>query len=109
MEVYGAGKVEYSADAEKAIDKFSSLGYDRLPICMAKTQYSLSHDPAVKGAPKGFVFPVADVRLSRRSRLRVSPSRAISIPCRACPQTGLHWHGHRSRYRDDYGLVVSRA
>ena len=64
FEVYGAGKVDYSADAEKAIDKFSSLGYDKLPICMAKTQYSLSHDPAVKGAPKGFVFPVADVRLA---------------------------------------------
>jgi methylenetetrahydrofolate dehydrogenase (NADP+) / methenyltetrahydrofolate cyclohydrolase / formyltetrahydrofolate synthetase len=64
MEVYGAGKVDYSADAEKAIDKFSSLGYDKLPICMAKTQYSLSHDPALKGAPKGFVFPVADVRLA---------------------------------------------
>jgi methylenetetrahydrofolate dehydrogenase (NADP+) / methenyltetrahydrofolate cyclohydrolase / formyltetrahydrofolate synthetase len=64
MEVYGAGKVDYSADAEKAIDKFSSLGYDKLPICMAKTQYSLSHDPAIKGAPKGFVFPVADVRLA---------------------------------------------
>ncbi|OHD78983.1 MAG: formate--tetrahydrofolate ligase [Spirochaetes bacterium RIFOXYC1_FULL_54_7] len=64
FEVYGAGKIDYSADAEKAIDKFSSLGYDKLPICMAKTQYSLSHDPAVKGAPKGFVFPVADVRLA---------------------------------------------
>ena len=64
FEIYGAGKVDYSADAEKAIDKFSSLGYDKLPICMAKTQYSLSHDPALKGAPKGFVFPVADVRLA---------------------------------------------
>jgi formyltetrahydrofolate synthetase len=64
VEVYGAGKVEYTADAEKAIDKFSSLGYDRLPICMAKTQYSFTHDPAIKGAPKGFVFPIADVRLA---------------------------------------------
>jgi formyltetrahydrofolate synthetase len=64
FDIYGAGKVDYSADAEKAIDKFSSLGYDKLPICMAKTQYSLSHDPALKGAPKGFVFPVADVRLA---------------------------------------------
>jgi methylenetetrahydrofolate dehydrogenase (NADP+) / methenyltetrahydrofolate cyclohydrolase / formyltetrahydrofolate synthetase len=64
FEVYGAGKVDYSADAEKAIEKFSGLGYDKLPICMAKTQYSLSHDPAIKGAPKGFVFPVADVRLA---------------------------------------------
>lgn len=63
-EVYGAERVSYSADADKAIEKFSELGYDRLPICMAKTQYSLSHDPALKGAPKGFVFPIADVRLA---------------------------------------------
>ncbi len=63
-EVYGAEHVSYSAEAEKAIDKFSQLGYDRLPICMAKTQYSLSHDPLLKGAPKGFIFPVNDVRLA---------------------------------------------
>jgi formyltetrahydrofolate synthetase len=40
------------------------LGYDRLPICMAKTHLSLSHDPALKGAPKGFRIPVRDVRAS---------------------------------------------
>ncbi|TFG78591.1 MAG: formate--tetrahydrofolate ligase, partial [Spirochaetales bacterium] len=64
LEVYGAEQVSYSPEAEKAIDKFSSLGYDKLPICMAKTQYSLSHDPLIKGAPKGFIFPVNDVRLA---------------------------------------------
>ncbi len=63
-EVYGADHVSYSAEADKAIGKFSELGYDRLPICMAKTQYSLSHDPALKGAPKGFIFPIADVRIA---------------------------------------------
>ncbi len=63
-EVYGADHVAYSAEADKAIDKFSELGYDRLPICMAKTQYSLSHDPLLKGAPKGFIFPVNDVRIA---------------------------------------------
>jgi len=62
--VYGADHVSYSAEADKAIGKFSELGYDRLPICMAKTQYSLSHDPALKGAPKGFIFPIADVRIA---------------------------------------------
>lgn len=63
-EVYGADHVSYSAEAEKAIDKFSQLGYEHLPICMAKTQYSLSHDPLLKGAPKGFIFPVNDVRIA---------------------------------------------
>ena len=63
-DVYGAGKVEYSADAEKAIDKFGDLGYDKLPICMAKTQYSLTADPTIKGAPTGFTFPISDVRVA---------------------------------------------
>ena len=63
-EVYGAGSIAYSDVANEAIDKFTSLGYGNLPICMAKTQYSLSHDPAVKGAPKGFTLPVKDLRLA---------------------------------------------
>ncbi len=63
-EVYGADHITYSAEADKAIDTFSELGYGDLPICMAKTQYSLSHDPALKGAPKGFIFPINDVRLA---------------------------------------------
>ncbi|MEN6364533.1 MAG: formate--tetrahydrofolate ligase, partial [Rectinema sp.] len=63
-EVYGAATVTYSEPARAAIEKFSALGYDKLPICMAKTQYSLSHDPALKGAPKGFSFPVTDLRLA---------------------------------------------
>lgn len=63
-EVYGADSVNYAPDAESAIDKFSSLGYGNLPICMAKTQYSLSHDPALKGVPKGYVFQVSDLRLA---------------------------------------------
>lgn len=63
-EVYGAEHISYSPEADKSIEKFSELGYDSLPICMAKTQYSLSHDPALKGAPKGFTFPIADVRIA---------------------------------------------
>jgi formyltetrahydrofolate synthetase len=63
-EVYGAASVSYSPDAESKIETFSKLGYDKLPICMAKTQYSFSHDPAVKGAPKGYVFPITDIRLA---------------------------------------------
>ena len=63
-EVYGAGSVQYTPAAQKAIEGYSKLGYDTLPVCMAKTQYSLSHDPLLKGAPTGYVFPVSDVRLS---------------------------------------------
>jgi methylenetetrahydrofolate dehydrogenase (NADP+)/methenyltetrahydrofolate cyclohydrolase/formyltetrahydrofolate synthetase len=63
-EVYGAERVTYTPDVEDKIATFSGLGYDKLPICMAKTQYSLSHDPALKGAPKDFVFPITDIRVA---------------------------------------------
>ncbi|HSN95512.1 MAG TPA: formate--tetrahydrofolate ligase, partial [Anaerolineaceae bacterium] len=63
-EVYGADGVDYSEQAEKQIGEFTRLGYDKLPICMAKTHLSLSHDPALKGVPKGFRVPIRDVSAS---------------------------------------------
>jgi formyltetrahydrofolate synthetase len=64
IEIYGAGKVEYSPEAEKKIKLFTELGYDQLPICMAKTHLSLSHDPKMKGRPSGFTLPIRDIRAS---------------------------------------------
>ncbi len=64
MEVYGADGVDYSELAETRIREFTRLGYDKLPICMAKTHLSLSHDPALKGVPKGFRVPIRDVSAS---------------------------------------------
>lgn len=63
-EMYGAAGVEFSEIAQKKVDTYTRQGYGNLPICIAKTQYSLSHDPALKGAPEGFVIPIRDVRLS---------------------------------------------
>ena len=63
-EIYGAERVEYSREAEDRIAKYTRLGFDKLPICMAKTHLSLSHDPKLKGVPKGFTIPVRDVRAS---------------------------------------------
>jgi len=62
--IYGADGVDYAPEAEKQIEKFTELGYDKLPICMAKTHLSLSHDPKLKGAPTGFTVPVREVRAS---------------------------------------------
>ena len=59
--VYGAASVEYSETAKKKIALYASRGWGRFPVCMAKTQLSLSHDPSLKGAPKGFTLPVRDV------------------------------------------------
>lgn len=63
-EVYGADGVDYSELAESRIAEYTRLGYDKLPICMAKTHLSLSHDPALKGVPKGFRVPIRDVSAS---------------------------------------------
>jgi formyltetrahydrofolate synthetase len=63
-EMYGGSGVEYSPQAEKKVELYTRLGFDKLPICMAKTHLSLSHDPNLKGAPVGFVVPVRDIRAS---------------------------------------------
>jgi len=63
-EIYGADSVSYSKEAEQAIKKYEEMGYGGLPICMAKTQYSLSDDSAKLGRPVGFTISVKEVRLS---------------------------------------------
>ncbi len=63
-EVYGADGVDYEPLAEERIAEYTRLGYAHLPICMAKTHLSISHDPALKGAPRGFRVPIRDIRLS---------------------------------------------
>jgi len=62
--IYGAGGVEYSPLASKKIETYERLGYGNLPLCMAKTHLSLSHDPKLKGRPSGFTLPVRDIRAS---------------------------------------------
>jgi formate--tetrahydrofolate ligase len=62
--VYGAAGVDYDILAEKKIKLYTELGFDKLPICMAKTHLSLSDNPTVKGAPKGFRVHIRDIRAS---------------------------------------------
>lgn len=64
QKMYGAEKVEFSELAQKKVDTYTRQGYGNLPICIAKTQYSLSHDPDLKGAPTGFTVPIRDVRMA---------------------------------------------
>ena len=63
-EIYGADGVDYSPEAEKKIVLYTRLGFDKLPLNMAKTHLSLSHDPALKGVPKGYRIPIRDIRAS---------------------------------------------
>ena len=62
--IYGAAYVNYTTQAEKAIAEVQKLGADKLPVCIAKTQYSLSDDPTLLGAPKDFAITVRNVSLS---------------------------------------------
>jgi len=62
--VYGADGVEYSAQANKQLATFEAAGFSDLPVCIAKTHLSLSHDPKLKGAPTGWMLPVREVRAS---------------------------------------------
>ncbi|MBN2117408.1 MAG: formate--tetrahydrofolate ligase [Anaerolineales bacterium] len=63
-EIYGADGVDYLPEAEAKIELYNKLGFDKLPMCMAKTHLSLSHDPALKGVPKGYRVPIRDIRAS---------------------------------------------
>lgn len=63
-QVYGADDILLSVEAKQKLERYESLGFGALPICMAKTHLSLSHDPALKGRPTGFVVPIRDVRAS---------------------------------------------
>jgi formate--tetrahydrofolate ligase len=62
--LYGAADVSWTPEARRDLERYVQAGYGRLPVCVAKTHLSLSHDPALKGAPSGYTFPIRGVRLA---------------------------------------------
>ena len=62
--IYGADGIELLPAAKQQLKQYEDLGYGHLPVCMAKTQYSLSHDANLKGRPSGFTVPIREIRLS---------------------------------------------
>ena len=76
-EIYGAGSVSYSAAAKKALKKITDMGFGNLPVCMAKTQYSLSDDQNKLGRPQGFDLSVRDVYVSAGAGFVVALTGAI--------------------------------
>lgn len=64
QKMYGGAKIDILPEAQKKIDMYKQQGFGNLPICIAKTQYSLSHDASLKNVPTGFTFPIRDVRAS---------------------------------------------
>lgn len=77
--VYGAADVEFSALSAEQLREYSSLGYGNLPVCMAKTQYSLSHDRALTGRPTGFTLPIEEVRLAAGAGFLYAMTQGISL------------------------------
>ena len=80
--IYGADGVDYAPLASRQLDRYERNGFGDLPICIAKTQYSLSHDASLKGAPTGFRLPVREVRASVGAASSTR-SAATCAPCQA--------------------------
>lgn len=78
-EIYGADGVEYTKQAKKAIDGYIELGADKLPVCMAKTQYSLSDNPTLLGRPEHFTITVSSASLSNGAGFLVCQTGNIMI------------------------------
>lgn len=76
-EIYGADGVEYTKEAKKSIDEFIKLGCDNMPVCMAKTQYSLSDNPALLGRPHGFKITVSSASLSNGAGFLVCQTGSV--------------------------------
>ena len=98
-EVYGADGVDYLPEAEERIAEYTRLGFDKLPVCMAKTHLSLSHDATLKGVPKGFRIPIRDIRasvgagfvyplLGTMSTMPGLPTRPVFMEIDIEPETG---------------------
>ena len=76
--IYGAQDVSYTPEAEAELAKITAWGYGDLPICMAKTQNSISHDKKLLGAPSGYTFPITEIRLSAGAGFVVALSGEIN-------------------------------
>jgi formate--tetrahydrofolate ligase len=77
--IYGAVDVEFSDAAQAQLREYSALGYGNLPACMAKTQYSLSHDRSLTGRPTGFTLPIEEVRLAAGAGFLYAMTQGISL------------------------------
>ena len=100
-EIYRAGGVTFSDKAVSKLAEFESQGYGKLPVCIAKTQNSISDDPKRKGAPQGYNFTVNDVRLSAGAGFVVAPAgNILTMP-------GLPQHPAAERIDVDENGVIS--
>ena len=99
--VYGAESVTWSAEARRRARFFTEQGWGNLPICMAKTHLSVSHDPTLRGSPSGYTFPISDLRASRGRRFPLRPGRPHRNAARPAHPPPRHGNGRIARRRDN--------
>ena len=77
QKLYGAADIALSEDARKTLQDLEKLGYGNLPVCMAKTQYSLSDDPKALGCPQGFTLNIREVQIAAGAGFVIAITGAI--------------------------------
>jgi formate--tetrahydrofolate ligase len=100
-EIYGAGAVTFEQPAAQALEQFTALGWGHLPVCMAKTHLSLTHDPAVRGAPTGWTLPIKRLRASVGAGFVL----ALAGDIRTMPGLGAHPAAHHIDLDADGNVV----
>jgi formate--tetrahydrofolate ligase len=101
LKVYGADGVDYDIKAKRQLASYEEHGYGDLPICMAKTQYSFSHNPALLGAPSGWILPIREVQLAAGAGFVLPLTGSIN----RMPGLGIHPAAHTIDI-DENGNVV---
>ncbi len=108
-QMYGASAVSFDAQAEQDIELAQKLGFDRLPICMAKTPLSLSHDPALKGRPSGFTLPIKEVRILAGAGFLTAVCSGIQLMPGLPKKPAGDTHWNRSRHGRDCWIVLKAS
>ena len=108
-EIYRADGVDYSAEAEAKIALFTKYGFDKLPVCMAKTHLSFTHDAAIKGAPRGWRMPIRDVRASVGAGFLYPLCGADAHHARPAHPRRLRGRGPGPGHRQDQGPVLGHG
>ena len=108
-QIYGADGVEFLPAARKSLKQYEELGYGHLPICMAKTQYSLSHDAALKNRPTGFTVPDPRGPAVRGRRLHHAAVRRDADDAGAAVAAGRREDRHRRRREHRRAVLAGRS
>ena len=107
-EIYRADGVEFTSEAKKQIKQIADLGLDKMPICMAKTQYSFSDDPKLLGAPTGFNITVREVKVNAGAGFIVALTGIYYDDARSSESTCCEWNGYYRNWGNCRTILINR-